>query len=181
MAVLKTEDYKNLFRKYNLISTDRDKVWASIIVSLSDRLEALGQAEGKTRNSVRTLATLIGELMGNADGGVEETVEGDVGEAGMTGAATGTAGGAGGGSVKTPSRDGDARYSQPFPAGVSSTVAGGGAAPVGGPPVAAAAGPPSKTGPVEEAAEDLTPNAGGGPAVNAQPIPKNPNGRGANA
>lgn len=179
---LKTEQYKKLIQTKcpDVMKTVDGQVFASILISISERVDKLEKTNDWLVNSVQAMAKVL-QAITVGDGGDEETEETVEGEPGMTGAATGTAGGGGGGSVKAPQRD--ERYNQPFPAGVPASKAEADAkAQAAGAASAAGAANAPKTGPIDDVgADDFAPNVQGTPAVNAQPIPKNPNGKGANA
>lgn len=185
--ISQTEIYKKLIREKcpETFDSPGPRVFASILISMSERTDRLERENRTLRENVGTMARVLHALTAEApDGeGQEAVASEEEEEPGRTDASTATAGGGGGGSAPAPQRG--ERYNQPFPEGVSATVAGAPTAAPKGPP-AAAAGTPNKTGPVDEAVvEDLTPNVPGAPGVNAQPIPKgptSPNGRrGANA
>lgn len=187
--ISQTELYKKLIRTKcpETFESPGPQVFASILISMSERTDRLERENRTLKKSVGMMARLLHALTTeapDAEGEEQEAAVEEDEEPGRTDASTSTAGGAGGGSTPAPQRD--ERYNQPFPEGVSATVAGGAAAAPKGPPVAAAAGTPNKTGPVDDVdVQDLTPNIPGSPAINPQPIPKGPTGpngrRGANA
>lgn len=165
-----TEVYKKLIRTKcpDVLEDPQMQVFASIITSLAERLDTAVGNQRKLEKSMELMAKMLVEMASGDEpaAAADETIEG---EAGMTGAATGSAGGTGGAvGASGPSRKQDAT---PFPAGVSATVAGAAAAPAPTATASAAAAAPVANDP-----EDLTPNAGGGGAVNAQPIPNGPSG-----
>lgn len=163
---LRTEHYKKLINEkcpQVLESTD-GKVFASIIISLSDRVERLERENAWLKQAVKATAHVVNAMAGGEEDEPEET------EAGATTPVTGAAGS--GAQQTQAAAPRDERYNQPFPAGVPSSKAEAEAqAQKKASAPAAAAAAPSKTGPAGDG--DMTPNVAGGPAMNAQPIPKN--------
>jgi hypothetical protein len=141
-----TDVYRKLFAERFKPETDKEIVYCSIILQLSEALERQTKQIGETTKAVKYLARVVGAGMQRA---ASVEVEQEAEPAAQTTSAP---------EQQEPERQQD---NTPFPAGFSA----GGAVPTA--PSAPAAATATAT-PVEEGIP--TPDAGSGPAMNAQPI-----------
>jgi hypothetical protein len=137
-----TEVYKKLFAERFKPETDKEIIYCSIILQLSETLDKQIRQVAETTKAVKYLARVVGA-------GMQQAAPADTEQEAAPAAQTTSA------PEQEPERQQD---NTPFPAGFS---AGGGAGPTA---TAATATAPT----VEEGIPQ--PDAGSGPAMNAQPI-----------